>query len=200
MVKTRSGINNGVEPLESILKKPRVSADKTRRNVSIKSTTTVWEVMETDLPTPIKSVWRDDESDGHDSFCLVYTLIYMLLMEWVNLGMLVQGLDNTTGNIWVIQYEWKPPHCVKCKSFGHSPTTCPNHVKEAALKALSVVANKPSPMEDREEGFVEVKNQKKKGKASLKSNFQYRLVSKPGKDMDDASKLGANGPKEGSFS
>ncbi|GKC99363.1 hypothetical protein Tco_1169638 [Tanacetum coccineum] len=24
--------------------------------------------METDLPTPIKSVWRDDESDGHDSF------------------------------------------------------------------------------------------------------------------------------------
>ncbi|GJR67391.1 hypothetical protein Tco_0059154 [Tanacetum coccineum] len=68
MVKTRSGINNGAEPLKSILKKPRVSADKTRRNVSIESTATVWEVTETNFPTPIKSVWREDESDGHDSF------------------------------------------------------------------------------------------------------------------------------------
>ncbi|GJW83544.1 hypothetical protein Tco_0156689 [Tanacetum coccineum] len=62
--------------------------------------------------------------------------------------------------------------------------------------------------------FVEVKNRKKKGKVGSNqhhqfsgiklskpnSNFQYRPVSKPGKDMDDASDLGANGPKEGSSS
>ncbi|GKE97715.1 hypothetical protein Tco_0021066 [Tanacetum coccineum] len=67
MVKTRSGIKNGDEPLKSILKDPKVSTDKTKRNVSIESTTTVWEVTDTDFPTPIKSVWRDDESDGHES-------------------------------------------------------------------------------------------------------------------------------------
>ncbi|GKC34948.1 hypothetical protein Tco_1047332, partial [Tanacetum coccineum] len=63
---------------------------------------------------------------------------------------------------------------------------------------------------DQEEGFVKVKGRKKKGKAGSnqhrqisgiklskpKSNFQYRPVSTPGKDMDDASSLGANGPKE----
>ncbi|GJW36235.1 reverse transcriptase domain-containing protein [Tanacetum coccineum] len=94
------------------------------------------------------------------------------------------------------------------------PTTCPNHVKEVAHKAPSMAANKPSPMKDHKEGFVEVKNRKEKGKAGSNqhhrikgiklskpnSNFQYRSVSKPGKDMDDASNLGANDPKEGSSS
>ncbi|GJZ81433.1 hypothetical protein Tco_0646427 [Tanacetum coccineum] len=64
---TRSGIKNGNEPLKSILKDPKVLADKTKRNASIESTTMVWEVTDTDFPTPIKSVWRDDESDGHES-------------------------------------------------------------------------------------------------------------------------------------
>ncbi|GKD20342.1 hypothetical protein Tco_1222045, partial [Tanacetum coccineum] len=89
-------------------------------------------------------------------------------------------------------------------------TTCPNRVKEVVPKATSMFSNKPSPIEDQEEGFVKVKGQKKKRKAGsnqhrhicgiklsiLKFNFQYPLVSKAGKDMDDASNLGANGPKE----
>ncbi|GJR94438.1 hypothetical protein Tco_0266612 [Tanacetum coccineum] len=49
------------------------------------------------------------------------------------------------------------------------------------------MADKPSPIEDQEEGFVE-------------SNFQYRPVSKSGKDMDDASNLGSNGNTKGSSS
>ncbi|GJR73734.1 retrovirus-related pol polyprotein from transposon TNT 1-94 [Tanacetum coccineum] len=76
----------------------------------------------------------------------------------------------------------------------------------------SVVATVLGSMEDHEEGFVEINRRKKKGKAGLnqhcqisgiklskpKSNFQYRPVFKPGKDMDDASNLGANGSKEDS--
>ncbi|GKE17937.1 hypothetical protein Tco_1425514, partial [Tanacetum coccineum] len=85
-----------------------------------------------------------------------------------------------------VEYEWKPPHCKECKRFGHSPTTCPNHIKEVTPKVPSM-ADKPSPMEDQEEGFVE-------------SKFQYRPVSKSGKDMDDASNLGANGNTKGSSS
>nr|GEW69654.1 hypothetical protein [Tanacetum cinerariifolium] len=70
------------------------------------------------------------------------------------------------------------------------------------------------PMKDHEEGFIEVKGRKKKGKACSnqhrqisgiklskpKSNFQYFPIFKPGKYMDDASNLGANGPKDGSSS
>ncbi|GKE44328.1 hypothetical protein Tco_1471612 [Tanacetum coccineum] len=87
MVMTRSGGNMGAKPLKSILKKSKALAadtchnggvldagnvtaghspivatvDKVRSNVSIDDTTTVWEVPETDFPTPIKSVWRDED-------------------------------------------------------------------------------------------------------------------------------------------
>ncbi|GJS95060.1 ribonuclease H-like domain-containing protein [Tanacetum coccineum] len=307
MVKTRSGIKNGDEPLKSILKDPKVSADKTKRNVSIESTTTVWEVMDTDFPTPIKSVWRDDESDGHEScvntilnaaqqaskddeneqfdsqfvndgnssaspsfasvvspklvaanmvkgrydnslvgFFVGKSLAFPVVQNYVNnvwskfglvklmknddgvylfkfsfksgmeqvlergpwlirkspiilnkwsssmslkkgevTFMLVAFTSSMCGRVmglnWFcagfieevirVEYEWKPPHCIECKSFGHSPTTCPNHVKEVAPKAPSL-ADKPSPMEDQEEGFVEVNNRKKKGKAGSNQHCQ----------------------------
>nr|GEW31750.1 hypothetical protein [Tanacetum cinerariifolium] len=58
-------------------------------------------------------------------------------------------LDAFTSSI--VEYEWKPPHCVKCKSFSHGPTTCPKRVKEDIPKALPMAANKPSSIEDQEE-------------------------------------------------
>ncbi|GKB02958.1 putative reverse transcriptase domain-containing protein [Tanacetum coccineum] len=65
-----------------------------------------------------------------------------------------------------VEYEWKPPHCVECKSFGHSHDLCPKRVRDEVPKAPSM-AVKPSTMEDNEEGFVEVKRRKKnKGDAS----------------------------------
>nr|GEW45748.1 hypothetical protein [Tanacetum cinerariifolium] len=383
MIKTRSGINNGVKPLISILKNPRVSAVKTRRSVSIESTNTVWEITNTDFPTLIKSVWRDDDFEGHDSFvnsllnaaqhasndvnstkvvtCLV--MVDMRINYAMDSGVLgvysdihaVKGVgqlgkaDNTTRNIGcvqvinkdnddvynekvdeqfdsqfvndgnpsvtssfasvlnpkpvtskihfctlvndecldsfecvlphdvanmvkgrydnllvgffvekslsfpVVQYYvnnvwsksrleklmknddgvylfkfsskegmeqvtkvlvWVKMHNVPLLAYSEDGMSLIATQIEAALKASYVVDNKPSPMEDQEEGFVEVKNQKKKGKAGSnqhlqisgiklstpKSNFQYRHVSKPGKDMDDASDLGANGPKEVSSS
>ncbi|GJV41276.1 reverse transcriptase domain-containing protein [Tanacetum coccineum] len=70
--------------------------------------------------------------------------------------------------------------------FGHGPTTCPNRVKKDVQKAPSMAANKPNLMADQEEVFVKVKARRKKGKA--------------GKDMGDASNLGANDQKEGSTS
>ncbi|GKC99972.1 reverse transcriptase domain-containing protein [Tanacetum coccineum] len=85
-----------------------------------------------------------------------------------------------------VEYEWKPPHCVACKRFGHGPTTCPNRVKKDVQKAPSMAANKPNLMADQGEVFVEVKSRRKKGKA--------------GKDMGDASNLRAKDQKEGSTS
>ncbi|GJX23611.1 retrovirus-related pol polyprotein from transposon TNT 1-94 [Tanacetum coccineum] len=64
----------------------------------------------------------------------------------------IMAIPNKKGNGYIkemtrVEYEWK--------SFRHGPITCPKHVKEDVPKALSMVANKPSPMEDQEEGFVE---------------------------------------------
>ncbi|GJZ53771.1 reverse transcriptase domain-containing protein [Tanacetum coccineum] len=59
-----------------------------------------------------------------------------------------------------VEYEWKPPHCVECKIFGHSHDLCPKRVRDEVPKAPSM-AVKPSTMEDNEEGFVEVKRLKK---------------------------------------
>ncbi|GJS02248.1 reverse transcriptase domain-containing protein [Tanacetum coccineum] len=42
-----------------------------------------------------------------------------------------------------VEYEWKPPHCVECKSFGHSHDLCPKRVRDEVPKAPSMVV-KPS--------------------------------------------------------
>ncbi|GJS29616.1 hypothetical protein Tco_0490236 [Tanacetum coccineum] len=33
-----------------------------------------------------------------------------------------------------VEYEWKPPHCVECKSFGHSHDLCPKRVRDDFLR------------------------------------------------------------------
>ncbi|GJZ44265.1 putative reverse transcriptase domain-containing protein [Tanacetum coccineum] len=44
-----------------------------------------------------------------------------------------------------VKYERKPPHCVECKSFGHSHDLCPKRVRDEVPKAPSM-AVKPSTM------------------------------------------------------
>ncbi|GKA21408.1 hypothetical protein Tco_0701397 [Tanacetum coccineum] len=74
--------------------------------------------------------------------------------------------DGHIKEVIQVEYEWKPPHCVECKSFGHCHDLCPKRVRDEVPKAPSMVV-KPSIMEDKEEGFVEVKRRKKnKGDAS----------------------------------
>ncbi|GJU55559.1 retrovirus-related pol polyprotein from transposon TNT 1-94 [Tanacetum coccineum] len=305
MVKTRSGIKNGDEPLKSILKDPKVSADKTKRNVSIESTTTASKDDEINVnltmaaegsslhgvqkgtddeynkkvdeefdsqsvndgnslaspsfasvvsPKPVtsKNCFRtfvnDERLDNFNcvlpqvaanmvkgrydnslmGFFVGKSLAFLVVQNYVNnvwskfglvklmknddgvylfkfssksgmeqvlergpwlirkspiilnkwsssmslkkgevTFMLVAFTSSMCGRVmglnWFcagfieevirVEYEWKPPHCIECKSFRHSPTTCPNHVKEVAPKASSM-ADKPSPMEDQKEGFV----------------------------------------------
>ncbi|GJV56795.1 putative ribonuclease H-like domain-containing protein [Tanacetum coccineum] len=104
-------------------------------------------------------------------------------------------LPNEEGTVYVkevirVEYEWKPPH---------SP---------------SMAANMPSLKADQEEVFVEVKGRRKKGKTSSTQhqqingvklskptpNFQYRPVPKSGKDMGDASNVGAKDQNKGATS
>ena len=62
-----------------------------------------------------------------------------------------------------IEYEWQPPRCEACRIFDHTDIHCPKKVKvnEVAPKG-PVMAAKSSTMEVNEDGFVEVKDRKKK--------------------------------------
>ncbi|GJR38855.1 reverse transcriptase domain-containing protein [Tanacetum coccineum] len=113
--------------------------------------------------------------------------------------------DGHSREVIRVEYEWKPPHCVECKCFGHDSTTCPKRVREAAPKDPTR-DSKSTSVEENEYGFVQVKSQKKKKNISQGSginlskcnpNFQYRPVSKPGKGKGETSKE-ATGHKKGS--
>nr|GEZ50550.1 hypothetical protein [Tanacetum cinerariifolium] len=80
----------------------------------------------------------------------------------------VMAIPNEEGNEYTkevvrVKYKWKPPYCVDCKTFRHSGTQCPNRVKESNTSAPSMAAPK-YPMEDQDDGFIEVKVRKNKGK------------------------------------
>ncbi|GKB72877.1 DOF 4.7 domain containing protein [Tanacetum coccineum] len=76
--------------------------------------------------------------------------------------------DGYTKEVIRVVYEWKPPHCVNCQSFGHDPNLCPKLVREKIPKtsAMDVKANT---MEENDDGFVEVKSRKKKKGADSRS-------------------------------
>ncbi|GJR49512.1 retrovirus-related pol polyprotein from transposon TNT 1-94 [Tanacetum coccineum] len=64
--------------------------------------------------------------------------------------------DGYTKEVIRVVYEWKPPHCVNCQTFGHDPNLCPKLVREKIPKtsAMDVKANT---MEENDDGFVEQK-------------------------------------------
>ncbi|GJT41703.1 hypothetical protein Tco_0941568 [Tanacetum coccineum] len=69
--------------------------------------------------------------------------------------------DGHTKEVIRVEYEWIPPHCVDCKIFRHGLTQCPKRVIKAAPSASSSAA---AHMNEKEEGFVEVKGRKNKRK------------------------------------
>ncbi|GJS05678.1 putative reverse transcriptase domain-containing protein [Tanacetum coccineum] len=108
------------------------------------------------------------ESWGRISFAraLIKISSHSTLKKEVTMAIPEDEGDGHIKEVIRVEYEWKPPHCVECKSFGHGHNLCPKHVREEVPKAQSMAA-KSSTMEENEEGFVEVKSRKKnKGDAS----------------------------------
>nr|GEV46718.1 hypothetical protein [Tanacetum cinerariifolium] len=73
-----------------------------------------------------------------------------------------------------VEYEWKPPHCVDCKSFGHDTNLCPKRVREEGPKNSARDA-KTTTMEENDDGFTKVMNCKKNKGA----NFGGIRLNKP---------------------
>ncbi|GJW16316.1 zinc knuckle CX2CX4HX4C containing protein [Tanacetum coccineum] len=63
-----------------------------------------------------------------------------------------------------IEYEWRPPRYDNCKIFDHTDTRCPKKVDVIKLVGNNKPSTMPSTSGDNEDGFVEVKTRKKKGK------------------------------------
>nr|GEU90230.1 hypothetical protein [Tanacetum cinerariifolium] len=70
--------------------------------------------------------------------------------------------DGYTREVIRVEYEWKPPHCVDCKIFGHNQSQCPKRVMEATPSTSSVAATHATSVENHEEGFVEASSSKYK--------------------------------------
>ncbi|GJW62404.1 ALP1-like protein [Tanacetum coccineum] len=83
---------------------------------------------------------------------------------------LEDGLRHSMETIEV-EYEWKPPHCGVCKTFGHTLSTCPKGTTETTNSGNKNTTKSDSKSVNTadEEGFVEVSNRKKKGKNHGKS-------------------------------
>nr|GEV95415.1 hypothetical protein [Tanacetum cinerariifolium] len=59
-----------------------------------------------------------------------------------------------------VEYEWKPPHCVECQSFGHDTSLCPKRAREEVPKN-SARETKTTVMEENNVCFTEVKSRRK---------------------------------------
>ncbi|GKA95551.1 reverse transcriptase domain-containing protein [Tanacetum coccineum] len=116
------------------------------------------------------------ESWGRINFAraLIEICSHSTLKKEVTMAIPEDEGDGHIKEVIRVEYEWKPPHCVDCKSFGHGPNLCPKRVREDIPKAPSMAA-KSSTMEENEEGFVEVKSRKKNKGAAPRSFGGLRL-------------------------
>ncbi|GJR31826.1 hypothetical protein Tco_1108058 [Tanacetum coccineum] len=116
------------------------------------------------------------ESWGQISFAraLIEISAHSVLKKEVPMAISDDEGDGYTKEVIRVVYEWKPPHCVNCQSFGHDPNLCPKLVRKKIPKtsAMDVKANT---MEENDDDFVEVKSQKKKKGADSRSFGGLRL-------------------------
>nr|GEX10438.1 hypothetical protein [Tanacetum cinerariifolium] len=91
-----------------------------------------------------------------------------------------------------VEYDWKPPHCVDCKSFGHDTSLCPKRVREEVPQNLAR-DTKTTVMEENDDGFTEVKSRKKnKGANFGVSNLDlntfnpFDVLNVDGEDMGES--------------
>ncbi|GJT82888.1 reverse transcriptase domain-containing protein [Tanacetum coccineum] len=68
----------------------------------------------------------------------------------------IEDGEGYTQEVISMEYEWKPPHCIECKTFGHSLNTCPKNVNKS--DPIATTADVQS------DGFTEVSNRKNKGR------------------------------------
>nr|GEU32804.1 hypothetical protein [Tanacetum cinerariifolium] len=105
---------------------------------------------------------------SEDGLTLIGTQIEVIM------AILEEEGDGYIKEVVRVEYEWKPPHCVDCKSFGHDTNLCPKRVREEGPKNSARDA-KTTTMEENDDGFTEVMSRKKNKGA----NFGGIRLNKP---------------------
>ncbi|GJY68020.1 reverse transcriptase domain-containing protein [Tanacetum coccineum] len=116
------------------------------------------------------------ESWGRISFAraLIEISASSVLKKEVIMAVPEEEGDGYIKEVVRVEYEWKPPHCVDCQSFGHETNLCPKRVREE-LPKNSARDTKATAMEENDDGFIEVKSRKKKKGADSRSFGGLRL-------------------------
>nr|GEV10357.1 hypothetical protein [Tanacetum cinerariifolium] len=107
---------------------------------------------------------------------LIEISAHSILKKEVTMAIPDEEGDGHTKEVIRVVYEWKPPHCVDCQSFGHDTNLCPKHVCEEIPKT-SATDVKANTMDENDDGFVEVKSRKKKKKGADSRSFASPSVS-----------------------
>nr|GEU30805.1 hypothetical protein [Tanacetum cinerariifolium] len=145
---------------EEMIRKSPIILSKWSPSVSLKrgEVTTVPPIMLDAFTSPVCV-----ESWGRISFAraLIEIDAAVGLKKEVIMAILEEEGDGYIKEVVRVKYEWKPPHCVDCQSFGHDTLSCPKCVREKAHNTPARVA-KSTTMDDNDDGFTEVKCRKKK--------------------------------------
>ncbi|GJV72769.1 reverse transcriptase domain-containing protein [Tanacetum coccineum] len=133
------------------------------------------------------------ESWGRISFAraLIEISASSVLKKEVIMAVPEEEGDGYIKEVVRVEYEWKPPHCVDCQSFGHETNLCPKRVREE-LPKNSARDTKATAMEENDDGFIEVKSRKKKKGADSRSFGGLRL-NKPNSKVIWQQKKGTKG-------
>ncbi|GJU22453.1 hypothetical protein Tco_1155795 [Tanacetum coccineum] len=80
-----------------------------------------------------------NDSWGRSSFarCLIEVNSEVDLMDVVTIGIPSLSEDDFTKETIHVEYEWRPPRCDTCKTFGHVHDYCPKKVKKRKGKSKS---------------------------------------------------------------
>nr|GFB05155.1 hypothetical protein [Tanacetum cinerariifolium] len=103
------------------------------------------------------------ESYGRISFAraLIEIDVAVWLKKEVSMAIPAKERDGHIKEVVRVEYEWMPPHCVNCIRFGHDTSLCPKRVCEK-VPNISARDTKATVMEEKDDGFKEVKSRKKK--------------------------------------
>ncbi|GJU64832.1 retrovirus-related pol polyprotein from transposon TNT 1-94 [Tanacetum coccineum] len=160
---SKSGMDQVLEKGPWLIRKSPIIVNKWTASVSLKK----GEV--TKVPVWVKLYNVPILAYSEDGLSLIATQIGKLLWP-----ILMRRVDGHTIGVHRVVYEWKPPHCVDCQSFGHDTNLCPKHVREEIPKTSTTDA-KANTMDENDDGFVEVKSRKKKKGADSRSFGRLRL-------------------------
>nr|GEU86162.1 hypothetical protein [Tanacetum cinerariifolium] len=176
---SKSGMDNVLEKGPWIIRKSPIILNKWTPSVSLKK----GEV--TKVPVWVKLYNVPVLAYSVDGLSLIATQI-VLLVPFIKIDArsvlkkeVIMAIPDEVGNGHImevirVEYEWKPPHCVECQSFGHNLNSFPKQVR-VEIPKTSAMDSKATIMEENDDGFVEVKSHKKKKVADPRTFGGLRL-------------------------